>query len=91
MENHVGAGGTAMSKVRKSLTDSGRMTVLETHDLEAVYGGEFGTGPGGIFSPTNLARAGRFAGGLGLLYTSYQVGFGIGTAIYNRYTSWAYR
>lgn len=29
----------------------------------------YGTGSGGIFSPTGFGAASRFAGGLGLLYT----------------------
>lgn len=64
---------------------------LDEHDCMQVSGGHYGTGPAGIFSATNLAVASRFAGGIGLLYGSWQVGWGIGTSIYEAYSLYHYQ
>lgn len=38
---------------------------------------------GGLFSPTNIAKASRLVGGLGFIYGAYRVGYSIGTVAYN--------
>jgi len=37
----------------------------------------------GLFSPANIAAASRLAGGLGLVYGSFKVGWSIGSWAYN--------
>lgn len=66
-------------------TSTSRQLTLE--ELDQVSGGSrlYGTGSGGIFSSSSFGAASRFAGGLGLLYGSFQVGYSIGTFISNRY------
>lgn len=64
---------------------------LDEDRLSMVSGGfNFGTGPGGIFSPKNLGAAGRFAGGVGLLYTSFRVGWDIGSYGYTAWSRYKY-
>jgi hypothetical protein len=64
---------------------------LNNNEIDLVNGGlDFGTGPGGIFSLRNVTRAVRFAGGLGLLYQSGQLGYDLGSWGYNTYTRYKY-
>jgi len=56
---------------------------LDTSDLEFVAGG-------GIFSPTNLLNARNFAGGIGLVYASYRIGWDIGSYAYSTYNNYKY-
>ena len=68
-------------------------STLGDNEVAQITGGGwsgFGTGPGGIFSAANIGAASRFAGGLGLLVGSAQVGWSIGTAAYNTYTRYRY-
>jgi hypothetical protein len=61
---------------------------LSLREVEQVGGGVFNnwfTGAGSIFSTESIAAASRFAGGLGLLYGSYNVGNEIGSWVYDRY------
>lgn len=56
------------------------MRELTFNEVDMVSGGfDWGTGANGIFSNTNFGSASRFAGGLGLLYGSFQVGYSAGT------------
>jgi lactobin A/cerein 7B family class IIb bacteriocin len=64
---------------------------LSLSELSQVSGGRgptgvYGTGAGGLFSSASFGAASRFAGGFGLLYGSFQVGYAVGTAIYSGYT-----
>ena len=61
---------------------------LSQHEIAVASGGI--TEPGGLFGPRNFAEASRFAGSLGLLYGSYEVGYTIGTKIYEAYVERVY-
>ena len=68
---------------------------LTVDELNQVSGGSrlngFGTGAGGIFSSSSFGAASRFAGGLGLLYGAFQVGYGAGTLLRNGYLAIRYQ
>ena len=72
--------------------NSKEIAELKVDELELVNGGRrrFGTGRGGIFSARNIAGGLRFAGGLGLLYSSYNVGYSIGSFGYSTYSNFRY-
>ena len=62
------------------------MRELNAVEVEQINGGFDGwTGAGQIFGAESIAAASRFAGGLGLLYGAYNVGYGIGTWINDSY------
>ncbi len=65
---------------------------LDIATLENISGGiSLGTGAGGIFSPANIATAGRLVTGLGYLGSAFGVGYAIGTFGYQGYNKLRYR
>ena len=65
---------------------------LDEKSLSLVSGGiALGTGAGGIFSPTNIAAAGRLVTGFGYLGSAFGVGYAIGTFGYQGYNHLRYR
>jgi bacteriocin-like protein len=63
------------------------MRELTVNELSAISGGlELGTGAGGIFSVRNIAQAGRLVSGLGAVSLAWELGWRVGTGIYNSST-----
>jgi len=62
---------------------------IDDSKLALVGGGiALGTGAAGIFSPANIAAAGRLVTGLGYLGTAFTVGFAFGTWGYQSYSNY---
>ncbi len=70
---------------------SGKMRKLNESELDEVYGGlDFGTGGRGLFSPNNILKAARFSGGVGFVYSSFKLGWDIGSYGYSTYSRYKY-
>ncbi len=66
-----------------------QITELDDTQLHLVSGGiALGTGAAGIFSPTNIAAAGRLVTGIGYLGTAFSIGFAFGTWGYQSYSNY---
>ncbi len=64
---------------------------LDVREINLVSGGfAFGTGLGGIFSPRNVSAALRLGGGIGLVYSSFKIGWDIGSYGYKAYNRYKY-
>lgn len=62
------------------------MRELNMQEVEQISGGFNGfTGAGQIFGAESIGAASRFAGGLGLIYGAYNVGYSAGTWINDNY------
>ena len=70
-------------------TQAEQIRELDERELALVSGGiNLGAGTGGLFSVNNFLAASRVAGGAGLLYQSFKIGWDIGSYGYNAYTSY---
>lgn len=64
------------------------MRNLSCNEVNVVCGGFKSsgiTGAGGMFSSTNIAAGSRLAGGIGLVYASWQFGQAVGGGINSAY------
>ncbi len=78
-------------KIMELCINEDQVRELSKNEINLVSGGlNFGTGATGIFSAGNVAAGIRLAGGIGLVYSSYRIGWDIGGYLYSSYNRYKY-